>query len=258
MSNISVMTFNLRVDAKIDGINRLDNRKDKIIDTINTYRPDLIGFQEARDAARDWLRDTLSEYTVIGCGRLEDYRGESTPLAFRKDKFMMISSESFWLSSTPSVPGSIYEGSDQSTCPRMCTVATLVHIESGKKFVFLNTHTDHSGSLARTLASVQILQYLSERGLPSILTGDLNAKPHTTEIMMLSASKNFPMTDATADVSGSFHNFGSYSDDTMIKIDYIFTNLPVVEGKSFAVPDPHVDGIYISDHRPVMASVVIE
>lgn len=258
MSKLTVMTFNLRVEAEKDGINHLNNRKGKIMDTIMTYQPDLIGFQEASDATRDWLRDTLSDYTVIGCGRYEGFKGESTPLAFRKDKFLMIASENFWLSSTPSVPGSTYEGSDQSRCPRMCTVATLYHIESGKKLVFLNTHTDHAGSMARTLASAQVLQYLSEKGLPAIVTGDLNATPETPEIVMLSSSKNFSMTDATASVKGSFHNYGRYSDEDMIKIDYVFTSLPVVEDEAFAVPDPHEDGIYISDHRPVMASVVIE
>ena len=256
MSNIKVMTFNLRVEASIDGINHLDNRKGKIMDTINAYQPDLIGFQEARDGTRDWLRDTLEDYTVIGCGRLADYRGESTPLAFRKDKFMMLASENFWLSSTPEVPGSTYEGSDQSSCPRMCTVVTLFHIESGKKLVFLNTHTDHKGVLSRTLASAQILQYLSVKGLDAIVTGDLNATPETAEIVMLSSSKNFPMTDATASVGGTFHGFGAYTDENAIKIDYIFTSLPVVDGESFAVPDPHEDGIYISDHRPVMATLI--
>lgn len=258
MSKMTVMTFNLRVEADIDGINHLKNRKGKIMDTINTYKPDLIGFQEARDETRDWLRDTLSDYTVIGCGRLADYRGESTPLAFRKDKFMMIASENFWLSSTPGVPGSTYEGSDQSSCPRMCTTATLRHIESGKILLFVNTHTDHKGSGSRVLASAQILQYLSSKRLPAVLTGDLNATPETAEMKMLVSSKHFPMTDATKDIPGTFHNFGKRSDDDMLKIDYIYTTLPVVEGESFAVPDPHEDGIYISDHRPVMASVVIE
>ena len=202
MSKITVMTFNLRNESKVDGINYLDNRKGKIIDTVLNYQPDLIGFQEARDNTRNWLRDTLADYTVIGCGRSADSMGESTPLAFKKDKFMMIASENFWLSSTPSVAGSTYEGSDQSSCPRICTVATLVHIETGKKLVFLNTHTDHAGSLARTLESAQILQYLSEKGLPSIVTGDLNATPDSMEIVMLSSSKNFPMADATASVKG--------------------------------------------------------
>ena len=69
MSKIKVMTFNLRVEANVDGINHLKNCKGKIIDTINFYQPDLIGFQEARNETRDWLSNTLNDYTVIGCGR---------------------------------------------------------------------------------------------------------------------------------------------------------------------------------------------
>lgn len=34
MSKIKVMTFNIRVEAKIDGINYLDNRRERILDTI--------------------------------------------------------------------------------------------------------------------------------------------------------------------------------------------------------------------------------
>ena len=140
----------------------------------------------------------------------------------------------------------------------MCTTATLYHIESGKKLVFLNTHTDHEGGMARTLAAAQILQYLSNKKLPAIVTGDLNAIHELPEIAMLSSSKNFPMIDATASVGGTYHGFGAYLGEHSVKIDYIFTSLPVAEGESFAVPDPHEDGIFISDHQPVMASVVIE
>ena len=119
MTKQKVMSFNLRIEAGIDGINHLDNRKGNILDVINREAPDLIGFQEVRDGTRAWLRDNLTDYMVVGCGRLEDYRGESTPIAFRKDKFELVSLETFWLSSTPNIPASVYAGSDQSGCPRM-------------------------------------------------------------------------------------------------------------------------------------------
>ena len=61
MAKLKVMSFNLRVEAQIDGINNLINRKGKILDVIATEAPDLIGFQEARDGTRAWLRDTLMD-----------------------------------------------------------------------------------------------------------------------------------------------------------------------------------------------------
>ena len=157
-AKLKVMSFNLRVEAPAhDGINDLPNRKGRILDAINTEAPDLIGFQEARDGTRAWLRDTLSDYVVVGCGRYGEYRGESAPLAFRKDKFEMVSMDTFWLSSTPKIPASTYEGSDQSECPRIATAVVLKPIESNQLLLFINTHTDHLGSMSRTLASAQLL-----------------------------------------------------------------------------------------------------
>lgn len=256
MSNkIKIMSFNLRVEAGIDGINHLDNRKGRILETIATEAPDLIGFQEARDNTRAWLRDTLTDYTVLGCGRYADYRGESAPLAFRKDKFELVSLDTFWLSSTPKIPASLYDGSDQSDCPRIATAVVLKPIESSELLLFVNTHTDHQGSMSRTLASAQLLEYMSNKGLPCVLTGDLNALPDSTEIKMLSANKAFKLTDCTSELGGTYHGFGKLQGDEAWKIDYVFTNMPTDVSESYALSDQPIDGIYISDHCPVVAFV---
>lgn len=259
MSKIKVMSFNLRVEAPgHDGINDLPNRKGRILETIATEAPDLIGFQEARDETRAWLRDTLSDYVVVGCGRYGDYRGESAPLAFRKDKFEMISMDTFWLSSTPKIPASTYEGSDQSDCPRIVTAVVLKPIESSELLLFINTHTDHLGSVARTLSSAQLLEYASNKGLATVITGDFNATPNTTEIKMLTKSKAFPLVDATALIGPTFHAFGKIPKEECVKIDYVFTNLPCDLNESYAVEDIPVEGIYISDHQPVVAFVEMD
>ena len=260
MAKAKVMSFNLRVEADIDGINHLDNRKGKILDAIAKEAPDLIGFQEARDGTRAWLRDTLNDYTVVGCGRYENYRGESAPLAFRKDRFEMVSMESFWLSSTPKIPASLYAGSDQSTCPRIATAVVLKPIDGDALLLFVNTHTDHKGALSRSLASTQLLEYLSQKALPCILTGDFNASPDSVEMQMLTSCNAFPMTDATSGITETYHAFGKIFTDPEfaakdIKIDYVFTNMPTDINESYAVTDVPVNGVYISDHRPVVAFV---
>ena len=263
MAKLKVMTFNIRVEASIDGINHLDNRKGRILETINTEKPDLIGFQEVRDGARAWLRDTLSDYMMVGCGRLRDYKGEGAPLAFRKDKFEMVGMETFWLSSTPKIPESKYDGSDQSECPRIATAVTLKPCDSEELLLFVNVHTDHEGAMSRVLASAQLLEYMSQKDLPCVLTGDFNALPNTPEIKMMTVNKRFPLVDATVGIESTFHAFGklqNYADkfeDKPVKIDYVFTNLPTDPDESYAVEDIPVDGIYISDHRPVVAFVEI-
>ena len=265
-NKIKVMSFNLRVEAGFDGINHLDNRKVKILEVIKNEAPDLIGFQEARDGTRAWLRDTLTDYTVIGCGRNADYRGESVPLAFRKDKFEMIGMDTFWLSSTPNVPESRYAGSDQSECARIATAVVLKPMDSQSLLLFVNTHTDHQGAFSRILASAQLLEYMSRSALPCVLTGDFNAEPCSTEMKMLIASDKFPLTDATSKIKSTYHAFGKILTEQSIegkvggkpvKIDYVFTNLPTDANESYAVEDNHEDGIYISDHQPVVAFVEI-
>lgn len=256
-ARIKVFTFNLRVEASVDGINIFDNRRGRILDTIREYSPDIIGFQEANDKMREWLIDSLTDYFVVGCGRLDDWRGESTVLAFKKHDFEMISLENRWLSATPDVPGSTF-GADQSRCPRMFTAVLLKHCDAREPFIFLNTHLDHKGAIARLLGAVEITQYLSLCGYHFVVTGDMNARPGTPEI---EAFTNFapcgaPVIDATEKLGGTFHGFGKL--EVPVKIDYIFTDMPCDTDESFIVPNEPVDGIYITDHCPVCAFVTAE
>ena len=251
---IKVFTFNLRTNSAVDGINVFPNRKGRILDTIRTYAPELIGFQEANNEMREWLREELTDYVVVGCGRNADYRGESVVLAYKKDAFEALWTECFWLSMTPSIPGSTY-GMDQSSCPRVTTVACLKHRDAEQPFIFCNTHLDHKGKIARLLGSAQLMQYLSTKPYKFVLTGDFNALPDTPEI---TAFTEAGITDATSELGGTFHAFGRYDNDRKSKIDYIFTNLPCDKSNSFIIPDEgDSQGIYISDHHPVCATVEI-
>ena len=257
-TTLKVFTFNLRVAVEVDGINYFFNRTGRIHDTIRDHQPDLIGFQECSTSMKKWLSDDLAPigYTVVGCGRSKDYAGEATVIAFKRDLFELISLETRWLSATPLVPGSRY-AADQSGCPRIYTAATLKHHDSDELFIFLNTHLDHKGSEARKLGALDVVRYLSEQGLPVIITGDMNAYPGTPEIEAFTAYElcGRPVIDATAGVGGTFHGFGKYAPEKMPQIDYIFTSLPCDISKSFVLPDEPVEGVYISDHRPVCAFI---
>ncbi len=243
-----IMSFNLRVPAEADGINHFDNRKQLVLATIEKEQPDLIGFQEAPDSTRAFLRANLpSNYTLLGCGRKAGYRGESAPLAYRNDKFELIAFDTFWLSDTPSVPESRYENSDQSHCPRL-TFHAVLHAEACEQPIhFYNTHLDHKGKEARTLGMRDIIRHIKKQDGTFILTGDMNATPDEQCIKEILAEPC--IIDATANIPSTFHAFGKREDE--YKIDYIFTN-----GKSInacAVDDPHENGIYISDHYPICA-----
>lgn len=244
MNKIKVMTFNLRVEVFEDGINSFSNRKDRVLSVIKDHNPDIIGFQEATESMKKWLNVVLNDYIVVGCGRDKHYGGESTPIAYKKDKFDLIELTNFWLSNTPSVPASTY-GLDQSGCPRIVTSTILRHKDTNKRFLYINTHLDHVGRQARLLSSKQLINFIKEKEIPCVLTGDFNALPNTPEIKEVSSY----LKDITINIKGTYHEFGKQDKPT--KIDYIFTNLSSNINETYIIDEKPINGVYVSDHHQI-------
>ena len=229
MSKIKVMSFNLRYDNERDGLNSFSNRFDRVLEVICKESPDIIGFQEVLPSMRDKLRASLTDYCMVSCGRGKNLDGESMLIGFKADRVEMISCESYWLSLTPTIPGSRY-GGDQSGCPRMYTSRLLKHRDIEKQFRFINTHLDHEGENARYLGSVQLVQAISQYNEKFVLTGDFNALPDTKEIKLITSALAYRgAIDCSKELEPTFHEFGVRTGDKRIKIDYIFT-----DGKSKA------------------------
>lgn len=258
MSEIKVMSFNLRIRVEADGDNFFDLRCPKILSLIKREQPDVIGFQEADDVMRDMLAKDLPEYVFLGHGRSKEYDGEGTPIAYKKDRFYLHGFREEWLSVTPSTPATRIKGLDQSGCPRVYCCAELVDRETKKLFAFYNTHLDHKGKVAQIAETMMICQRIEQGKLPYVLTGDFNARPDHDAIKMLLATKETLGTvDATERIAGTCHNFSMerIGKGDMSKIDYIFTNLHVDPARSYAIADDNSDGCFYSDHNAVCAFV---
>lgn len=249
-TNLKLISFNLRLEASVDGCNRFSLRKNRITEFINEANADIIGFQEVSSAMRAWLVETFVDYYMIGVGRTADYEGEAVVLAFRKDRMALMSCDTVMLSNTPSVFGSRYDGSDQSSCPRVYVKACLKHREIAEPFYVYNVHTDHVGKLSRMLASTQLLQDITSHQKKFFLLGDFNATPDSAEIQMITKCRSRQIVDATENLSGTFHGFGTLQ--TPIKIDYIFSDASVPILASVKVQDEPTQGLpYLSDHNPI-------
>lgn len=253
---IKVMTFNIRYDNPEDGQNRFENRKPLIKAFLDREKPDVIGFQEALPDMRVWLSEILCEYVLVGTGCCKDMiDGESSSIAYRRDKYDLVKFEQFWLSDTPDIPGSVYN-LDQSHCPRMCAVATLVERQSGKVFNFANTHLDHLGRYAMVCGSSMIVSRLlsGKEHLPFFVTGDMNLKPGDAELQVFKNAPDFnDLTSGVGDDETTYHGFGKVQKNC--KIDYIFSSGSAVDG-TLVVHKDREDGLYLSDHYPI--SVVAE
>lgn len=249
------VTFNIRCDHGHDKENNFVFRKPLIVKKLEQEKADILCFQEVVPHVGKWLRDTLTDYIVVGCGRGVDLRDEEVTVAFRKTRFNLMEMQSYWLSPTPYVPGSRYP--EQSNCPRICTELVLEDLEEKKVFRVVNTHLDHVGSLARKLGLSQILNHLAEVQLcpdaPVIVTGDFNAEPDSEEIALISNHPGF--SNATKGIGTTYHNFLAPGVEN--SIDYIFIKGAIACDSVTKWTDVE-NGVCLSDHYPVCAQLHLQ
>ncbi len=261
MSDIFVFTFNILTDwyGNEKASYSFENRSRLLENHFLAYHPDLVGFQEAMPHQKKWLEDNLTDFNVVGNGRGSDFRDESCVIAYRKGRFELIGLDTFWLSPTPDVPGSRFQ-KDQSECPRICTVATLLEKETGKQLRHYNTHLDHVGADAKlrgmSLILLRMVQDYNRRAMPVILTGDFNSEPDSDVYRLVEGFDGCgePLRDVTPETGDTFHGF--HPDEKGEKIDYIFTNLSCDRSRSVILHE-NEDGLYLSDHYPVGAHLEI-
>ena len=258
-TSLSVMTFNMRYDNPEDGQNNWRFRRGRIAGVIKAQEVDVLGTQELLSNQFNDLSGLLTGYQGVGVGRLDGAEsGEYCAVFFRKDRFTLLDSGTFWLSETPEVVGSLgWDGA----CERIATWVVL-RDRDGRELFFIDTHLDHVGQVARD-EGVSLLMKRIETlsgGRPVILTGDFNSEPGSSVVAHV--QKDGVLRDAkaiAAQRSGtdwSFSDFGQIPEAERPLLDYIFVSGDVEALRYEVLPDTF-DGGYVSDHAPVMAVVKI-
>lgn len=257
---LNVMTFNIRYDNPEDSLNNWQYRKDVAANIVRMKNIDLLGTQEVLINQLNDLKERLSDYNAVGVGR-EDGKeaGEHSAIFYKKTRFTEVESGTFWLSETPEVPGS--KGWD-GACERVATWAILKEKTTNRKLLFMNTHLDHVGKEARQEGVTLLLNKAKERGqgMPVIITGDFNAHSDSDVIAHVTASGEFRNSNTIAKEAigeyGTFHAFGRIPEKRRSVIDYIFVTTPIEVAAYEILPDK-LNDIYLSDHTPVTARIVI-
>lgn len=158
--------------------NGWDDRKGYLCDLINYTAFDVFGAQEARPGQLKDMAAALPDYAYIGVGRDDGKsKGEHCPVFYRRERFKLLDSGTFWLSDTPEKVSRGWDGD----CNRICTWGYFQDKVTKSKFYFLNTHLDHRGVVAKTKGVELILKFIEEhcKGVQVIVTGDMNVNQNS-------------------------------------------------------------------------------
>ena len=276
---LKVMSFNVQTEngTSVD----FDLRAELLRDLMDELQPDSIGMQEVTTG---WIyrMDTFAfnkSYAGVGEGRTPG--GEASSIYYRKDKFDLVASGTFWLSETPDVAGSYLEA---SLYPRICTWAHLRDKVTGYEYIHINTHLDHLGNSKggkelRTAQIRVILEYIqSFPDVPMVMTGDFNHAKTTSAENIYAMFKNIlgisTFTSSTGEsITGNFSDARTEAAETVSPdawasltaywqegtdsynpakkpIDYVFYTTGDFEAMVYRNIHYHRDGIYMSDHLP--------
>ena len=247
-----VMTFNVRFDSPDDAPdNTWARRRNAAIEVVRTYRPDVVGMQEAMAHQVEDVRAGLPGYAFFGRPRDLSVHAEYVPLLWSTERFEAEREGVFWLSETPEVEASIGWDADNA---RVATWVVLRAKEAGRSFLVVNTHLDRWGELARRAGAQLIVSRAAERfaGLPMIVTGDMNeALGGPALSVFASALLRDSYADVADDAPPTIHHYGQRYGR---KIDFVLCDPNwTVRGVQVVVDRP--DGQWPSDHFPVMADL---
>lgn len=254
---LSVMTYNIKLDYPKEGDDSWNTRKDWMIGQINFHEPDIFGVQEALPNQMTYMDSTMTNYSFVGVGRDDGHNeGEYSALFYNKSKLRVLESSTFWLSQTPNI---VSMGWD-AVCNRVCTYALFEDIKSEEKFWVFNTHFDHVGSEARMKSVTLILEKiksLNTEKYPSILMGDFNLEPETENIQLIKTSMHDSREISKTEPFGPQGTFNGFRFDTPVtrRIDYIFVSKTGIEVEKYAVLSDSKDLRYPSDHLPVYIKI---
>ena len=248
-----------------DGSEKWSIRAPLIAEFLKYNEVDICGSQELVKVQVDDLSKLLGDgYARIG-NPVNPARPHSTNnvIYYRQSRFELLDSGSFWFSETPDVPGT--KSWDCSSCIRNTNWAKFKDRKSGKVFFIFNSHFDHIGKVARIKAAEILVSKVKEIAgdYPFFTMGDYNSNINSVAIKVIKDSgfmKHAREVCETPPYGPKFtDNYGyvGTGKDWREWIDYIFVS-DSVRILKFAVLTDCINGVYLSDHFPLIVKAKIK
>ncbi|OLN96118.1 hypothetical protein CCHL11_03257 [Colletotrichum chlorophyti] len=210
------------------------------------------------------------QWGQVGRARADGLKdGEFSPIFYRMDHWAVERTETYWLSPTPTVPSSAWG----TTINRIVTVGLFRHRTFGNSIIVMNTHLDHKSSEARAESAKLLLKIAREwqreasteqaDSPPVFLAGDFNSgrdeEPHRLLTAQPDGLVNISDLLPESQHYGNRITYTTFGEGEPTTIDHLFVLDPTgINFHNFAVLSNRFDdGIYYSDHRPVLADVEV-
>ena len=254
-SQIKMMSYNLRCISPTDwGKKAWFYRANLVIDDIENEKPGIIGFQESTKWHYKYLVDTLKGYDSVIQYRDEAFNSEGCPIFYNTSLYELVDKGSFWLSETPEVMSKSW-GAQYN---RVCSYVILTDKASGEDFVVFNTHLSHVSDEARINGIKVVLDKIAEFGsLPAVIMGDFNALEGS--VTYNSVTENFLDAKKVAEKTSDSHTYQNWGNpEKFQRIDYFMVSKTGFKINSYDVLSGVHDGVYSSDHCPIVLEVEIE
>ena len=258
------MSFNIRLNIKSDSLNAWPYRKEMVASQVLFHETHILGVQEALHDQMTDLSERLPSFKFIGTARDDGkQKGEYSAIFFDTTRLQLLQSETFWLSETPTVPGS---KSWDAAITRIVTWGKFRDHKTKTEFFVFNTHFDHLGKEARRQSAMLIRKKIGDvtGKLPVIVTGDFNSKPSEDPIRILTDTTNKLFLTDTKKISrtphygpaGTFNAFQS-KENSDEPIDFIFVKNGIQVLQHATLSQTWM-GRFSSDHFPVFARIELK
>jgi endonuclease/exonuclease/phosphatase family metal-dependent hydrolase len=259
---VSVMSFNIRLDVAADGVNAWPLRRDKVAGLMRYHGADFIGCQEVLHHQLQYLDSALAGYSFVGVARDDGKeKGEYSCIFYNETNWEPVRQGTFWLSATPD---SVSMGWD-AVCNRVCSYGLFRHKGTKRQVWVYNTHFDHVGKTARREAARLIIRKVNENlvrtDAPVIISGDFNSRPEeeaAREMMTAFANSRDHSEEPPYGPADTWNAF-RFDKTPSGCIDYIFkSHHPALRVKKFITLTDSYDMKYPSDHFPVLARFILK
>jgi endonuclease/exonuclease/phosphatase family metal-dependent hydrolase len=273
-TEMNIMTFNILYNSHkvFSGNTSWEVRRPLLITCLQNHTPDLLGTQESFEFQTDALLAAFPGWRVFGEGRYhqvqavsprrpyEDLGGESCRILYDQTKYRLVDHGTFWHSDYPDSAGSRTWGNE---LPRVLTWGKFQINGSAKKFIVMNTHFHWGQPYVQNAAQLIMRKWREiSQGLPTILMGDFNLEPTSPEHELFCGRSGpaelrgrfrdcWQILNKPEAGAGTGHGFTGKG---TTRIDWILVTEEFT-ARSIEILYDQRDGIYPSDHFPVLAKL---